>query len=224
MCARCWLWRQGAVDAGHNRPICHLKIGKKRSELYAKVWAQPISRLAKELGISDVGLPRPAAVTRCPPHRAAIGPSSMRARRRFEPLPTPELDVVVHFATSDPQEREPTKAHGAQAHRSVECIGHRRGDSRCRGLLRRPRRPAPVGQINPTVLRPDSEVDRAARASRQRRLAPDEGGRLFAERQPRPIQLSSSRADGRQGLPGPNGLGAALFTPRSSGAWWPQAW
>jgi hypothetical protein len=100
---------QGAVDAGHNRPICHLKTGKKRSELYAKVWAQPISRLAKELGISDVGLPRPAAVTRCPPHRAAIGPSSMRARRRFEPLPTPELDVVVHFATSDPQERERQK-------------------------------------------------------------------------------------------------------------------
>lgn len=50
--------RQGAVDAGHNRPICHLETGKKRSELYAKVWAQPMSRLAKELGISDVGLPK----------------------------------------------------------------------------------------------------------------------------------------------------------------------
>lgn len=28
----------------------------KRSELYAKVWATPMSRLAIELGISDVGL------------------------------------------------------------------------------------------------------------------------------------------------------------------------
>lgn len=50
--------RQGAVDTGHNRPICHLETGKKRSELYGKVWAQPMSRLAKELGISDVGLPQ----------------------------------------------------------------------------------------------------------------------------------------------------------------------
>lgn len=86
-------------------------MSMKRSELYEKVWSIPVTKLAKELGISDVGLAKV-----CRRHAVPIPPrgywakikAGMRPRRT--PLPAPELDVMVHFATSDPEERERQKA------------------------------------------------------------------------------------------------------------------
>lgn len=78
----------------------------KRSELYEKVWASPMTKLAAELGISDVGLAKA-----CRRHAVPAPPRGYWAKLQAgqkpprTPLPTPELDVVVHFATSDPEER-----------------------------------------------------------------------------------------------------------------------
>lgn len=82
----------------------------KRSELYVKVWAKPMTQLAAELGISDVGLAKA-----CRRHAVPAPPRGYWAKLKAgqkppqTPLPTPELDVVVHFATSDPEERERQK-------------------------------------------------------------------------------------------------------------------
>ncbi|MDP9975262.1 hypothetical protein J2W39_006551 [Variovorax paradoxus] len=78
----------------------------KRSELYEKVWASPMTKLAAELGISDVGLAKA-----CRRHAVPVPPRGFWAKLKAgqkpprTALPTPELDVVVHFATSDPEER-----------------------------------------------------------------------------------------------------------------------
>ncbi|MFD1837945.1 hypothetical protein [Paracidovorax cattleyae] len=82
----------------------------KRSELYVKVWAKPMTQLAAELGISDVGLAKA-----CRRHAVPAPPRGYWAKLKAgqkpaqTPLPTPELDVVVHFATNDPEERERQK-------------------------------------------------------------------------------------------------------------------
>jgi hypothetical protein len=78
----------------------------KRSELYAKVWTTPMTRLAAELGISDVGLAKA-----CRRHAVPAPPRGYWAKLQAGqkppqiPLPTPELDIEVHFSTSDPEER-----------------------------------------------------------------------------------------------------------------------
>lgn len=78
----------------------------KRSELYAKVWSTPMTQLAAELGISDVGLAKA-----CRRHAVPAPPRGYWAKLRAgqtptqTPLPTPELDIAVHFATTDPDER-----------------------------------------------------------------------------------------------------------------------
>ena len=83
----------------------------KRSELYAKVWSTPMTKLAAELGISDVGLAKA-----CRRHAVPAPPRGYWARLRAgqnpdqTPLPTLELDIAVHFATTDPDERARQKA------------------------------------------------------------------------------------------------------------------
>lgn len=83
----------------------------KRSELYKKVWATPIVRLAKELGISDVGLAKA-----CRRHAIPVPPRGYWAKLSAGknpteiPLPAPELDVFVQFATSDPDEQARQRA------------------------------------------------------------------------------------------------------------------
>lgn len=78
----------------------------KRSDLYAKVWSTPMTKLAAELGISDVGLAKA-----CRRHAVPAPPrgywAKLRAGQKLDqtPLPTPELDIAVQFATSDPDER-----------------------------------------------------------------------------------------------------------------------
>ena len=79
----------------------------RRSELYEKVWSTPITKLAAEFGVSDVGLAKACRRHAVPVpqrgHWAKLKAGQTPART---PLPTPELDVEVHFATSDPEERE----------------------------------------------------------------------------------------------------------------------
>lgn len=77
----------------------------KRSDLYQKVWSTPITRLAVELGLSDVGLAKA-----CRRHAVPVPPRGYWARLKAgqrpskTPLQAPELDVVVEFATRDPEE------------------------------------------------------------------------------------------------------------------------
>src|SRR3990167_9667185 len=84
----------------------HRGAEMKRCELYEKVWATPMTQLAAEFGISDVGLAKA-----CRRHAVPAPPRGYWAKLRAGqkpaqiPLPTPELDIAVHFATSDPEER-----------------------------------------------------------------------------------------------------------------------
>jgi hypothetical protein len=77
----------------------------KRSDLYQKVWSTPITRLAAELGLSDVGLAKA-----CRRHAVPVPPrgywAKLKAGQRPSKisLPAPELDVVVELATRDPEE------------------------------------------------------------------------------------------------------------------------
>ena len=77
----------------------------KRSELYEKIWSMPMTKLAEKLGISDVGLAKA-----CRRHAVPAPPRGYWAKLRAgqkppkTPLPTPELDIVVQFATSNPEE------------------------------------------------------------------------------------------------------------------------
>jgi hypothetical protein len=78
----------------------------KRSELYAKVWATPMSRLAIELGISDVGLAKACRRHAIPaPPRGYWAKLKAGQKPKQTQLPTPELDIVVRFERGDPQER-----------------------------------------------------------------------------------------------------------------------
>jgi hypothetical protein len=86
-------------------------MSMKRSELYEKVWSVPVTRLAKELGISDVGLAKVCRRHAIPiPPRGYWAKLKVGSRPSRTPLPAPELDVVVHFAMSDPEERERQRA------------------------------------------------------------------------------------------------------------------
>ncbi len=77
----------------------------KRSDLYEKVWSVPMTRLAAELGISDVGLAKA-----CRRHSIPVPPRGHWAKLKAGqhpqriPLPAPELDVAVQLATRDPEE------------------------------------------------------------------------------------------------------------------------
>ncbi|SOY54115.1 hypothetical protein CBM2588_A40050 [Cupriavidus taiwanensis] len=78
----------------------------KRSELHEKVWATPMTKLAKELGISDVGLAKA-----CRRHAIPVPPRGYWAKLKVgknparTPLPAPELDVAVHFSTTSHEEQ-----------------------------------------------------------------------------------------------------------------------
>jgi len=82
----------------------------KRSELYARVWAEPMIRVAAELGLSGPGLAKLCA-------RSGI-PTSSRGhwvklkagkRSRQPPLPQPELDPNVPLPTAAQRQRKERK-------------------------------------------------------------------------------------------------------------------
>lgn len=84
----------------------------KRSELYAKVWSTPMTHLAAELGISDVGLAK-ACRRHAVPAPARGYWAKLRAGHKLvqTPLPIPELDIEVQFATADTEKRVRQKAN-----------------------------------------------------------------------------------------------------------------
>ncbi len=98
----------------------------KRSELYEKVWATPMTQLAAEFGISDVGLAKA-----CRRHAIPAPPRGYWAKLRAgqkpprTPLPTPELDVRVDFATTDPQERARQKADEQRREDTVKAAAQK---------------------------------------------------------------------------------------------------
>jgi hypothetical protein len=98
----------------------------KRSELYEKVWAKPMTQLAVELGISDVGLAKA-----CRRHAVPAPPRGYWAKLRAgqkppqTPLPTPELDVRVDFATTDPEERARQKADEQRRQETVKAAAQK---------------------------------------------------------------------------------------------------
>ncbi len=77
----------------------------KRSELYALVWEKPVIRLAKELGISDVGLAKA-----CRRHDIPIPPRGHWTKLQFAkpspqiPLPPQDLDEEVRLTIQAPHE------------------------------------------------------------------------------------------------------------------------
>lgn len=77
----------------------------KRSDLYQKVWSVPMTRLAAELGISDVGLAKACRRPAVPvPPRGYWAKLKAGQHPPRLPLPAPELDVAVQLATRDPEE------------------------------------------------------------------------------------------------------------------------
>jgi hypothetical protein len=77
----------------------------KRSELYEEVWSAPMTRLAKQLGISDVGLAKACRRHDVPaPPRGYWAKLAAGHKPPRTPLPNPKLDVEVHFTTSDPNQ------------------------------------------------------------------------------------------------------------------------
>ncbi len=79
----------------------------KRSELHAKIWASPMTRVAKELGISDVGLAKACRRHAVPaPPRGYWAKKAAGQKMPVTPMPAPELDTEVDFRTTDPAELE----------------------------------------------------------------------------------------------------------------------
>ena len=82
------------------------EINLSRWKLYAKVWETPISRLAADLGISDVGLRKA-----CIRHDIPVPPRGHWARRsagqkvHMPPLPRPGDDDVVLILPGGPRAR-----------------------------------------------------------------------------------------------------------------------
>lgn len=77
----------------------------KRSELYALVWEKPVIRLAKELGVSDVGLAKA-----CRRHDIPIPPRGHWTKLQFGKsspkiaLPPQDLDNEVQLTIPTPRE------------------------------------------------------------------------------------------------------------------------
>lgn len=71
----------------------------KRSELYALVWEKPVVRLARELGVSDVGLAKA-----CRRHDIPIPPRGHWTKLQFAkaspqfPLPPQDSDAEIHIS------------------------------------------------------------------------------------------------------------------------------
>ena len=82
----------------------------KRSELYARVWAEPMIRVAAELGLSGPGLAKLCARSGIPtPARGHWAKLNAGKRSRQPPLPQPELDPSIALPTPAQRERKERK-------------------------------------------------------------------------------------------------------------------
>lgn len=82
----------------------------KRSELYARVWAEPMIRVAADLGLSGPGLAKLCARSGIPtPARGHWAQLKAGKRSRQPPLPQPELDPTVSLPTPAQRQRKERK-------------------------------------------------------------------------------------------------------------------
>jgi hypothetical protein len=82
----------------------------KRSELYARVWAEPMIRVAADLGLSGPGLAKLCARSGIPtPSRGHWAKLKAGKRSRQPPLPQPELDPNVPMPTAAQRQRKERK-------------------------------------------------------------------------------------------------------------------
>jgi len=82
----------------------------KRSELYARVWAEPMIRVAADLGLSGPGLAKLCARSGIPtPSRGHWAKLKAGKHSRQPPLPKPELDPNIPLPTPAQRERKERK-------------------------------------------------------------------------------------------------------------------
>jgi hypothetical protein len=82
----------------------------KRSELYARVWAEPMIRVAADLGLSSPGLAKLCARSGIPtPARGHWAKLQAGKRSRQPTLPKPELDPNIPLPTPAQRERKERK-------------------------------------------------------------------------------------------------------------------
>ncbi len=82
----------------------------KRSELYARVWAEPMIRVAADLGLSGPGLAKLCARSGIPtPARGHWAKLQAGKRSPQPPLPQPELDPNIALPTPVQRERKERK-------------------------------------------------------------------------------------------------------------------
>lgn len=78
----------------------------KRSELYQKVWAKPMTHVAKELGISNVGLAKACRRHDIPvPERGYWAKKAAGHSLVPTPLPSPEKDTELRLTVTAPAQR-----------------------------------------------------------------------------------------------------------------------
>jgi hypothetical protein len=98
----------------------------KRSELYTLIWSKPMVHAAKELGISDVGLAKACRRNAVPvPQRGHWNKLQAGKPSPQIPLPQPEIDPLVSFATTDPAKREPEQQAARERQAAVVARVHR---------------------------------------------------------------------------------------------------
>ncbi|MCY1165777.1 hypothetical protein D9M73_56880 [compost metagenome] len=90
----------------------------KRSDLYEKVWTVPMIHLAKELGVSDVGLAKACRRNAIPtPPRGYWMKLASGKQVDKPPLPKPETDTEVEFSGVAPE----VKAHQQKVQQQKEA-------------------------------------------------------------------------------------------------------
>ena len=97
----------------------------KRSELYARVWAEPMIRVAAQLGLSGPGLAKLCARSGIPtPARGHWAKLKAGKRSRQPPLPQPELDPTVPLPTpAQRQHKERKKAFEEGVRSAIDARG-----------------------------------------------------------------------------------------------------
>lgn len=99
-----------------------MSTSMKRSDLYALVWDKPMTKIAAELGISDVGLAKACRRNGVPvPPRGhwaklAAGKPSPKIR-----LPHPDQDVSIQLQTIDPKAKKDELEHQQQRKTLLEA-------------------------------------------------------------------------------------------------------
>lgn len=111
----------------------------KRLALYEMVWTKPMSRLASELGISDVGLAKACRRNGIPlPQRGYWAKRQVGKAPERPPLPSPELDVEVSFTTMSQEKRSAAAAH---RRRETEAVAEKVDEVRKATVSASPRPP-----------------------------------------------------------------------------------